>query len=97
MRGMGQFTLKRLFASFILIGIACALYFYADQQIAAGATAGGRRMSNQMHMLMSYLSFGLFGAGIGNIFKRPLLGAIIGVPALIIILMLLWYFLGQHF
>jgi hypothetical protein len=76
---MGQFSLKRLFASMALIAIGLA-------------TACLHRRDSP-EVLTLWLATILIGAGVGTLFKRPILGLVIGalvIPAHVLVLAILF-------
>jgi hypothetical protein len=78
---MRQFSLKRLFASMTLIAAGCGAFMWLAQWKVPAE-------SGPIKSYMPYLivvGFVFIGMGIGNLFKRPMNGGILGFVAFIIV------------
>jgi drug/metabolite transporter (DMT)-like permease len=78
---MLRFSLKQLFASMLAIGIGTALFGWIHQNSRYGPPP------NQLFAFVAcFGGIALLGAGIGNLFRRPILGAflVVGVQLLYI-------------
>ena len=69
---MPQFSLKRLFVSVTLIAGGCGVFIFGDRINKSSDVPGG------INLLIFVMTCACIGAGVGNFYKRPVVGAIAG-------------------
>lgn len=82
---MPQFSLQRLFVSVTLIAAGCgALAALARWHATLSTLSEQDRVTSKMPSLI-LVGFVLIGVGIGNLFKRPVVGGLWGFLVLMIL------------
>jgi hypothetical protein len=76
---MPQFSLKRLFVSVTLIAVGCGFLMFGRQ------INYERDPPGWINWLLSIAFTASLGAGIGNVYRQPILGALLGPPALLVL------------
>ena len=86
---MVKFTLQRMFVSTSLMALGLGLYMVPIWTGCAYAQKGGPPLSEPVQWALCLGGAAAFGAGIGNIFHRPLVGAVAG-PAILFAVAVVW-------
>ena len=86
---MVRFSLKRLFASVSTIAVGLGIWSYANWARPYNARANFPKIREETYVLLLFAALLIIGAGIGSIFKRPFLGAVIAASSYAIYLIII--------
>ena len=82
-------SVKRIAVSLATVVFGCAVYMIPDLLGCGIARKGGPPLSELSQWIIGFTGVALAGAGIGNVFRHPIIGALVAMPLFFAILVLI--------